>query len=132
MVEANTNYQCVSAEQLVTEQQRSGAAQFDVVCSLEVIEHVEDKSVFLGSLAALLRPGGLLFLSTINRTPHSYAVAILGAEVLTQMVPPGTHSWHKFPTPEELKAELNLLELETLDVSGMVFTPIPFSSKMLW
>jgi ubiquinone biosynthesis O-methyltransferase len=133
-VRGNTNYRCIPAEDLEAElrNEHGDAGQFDIVCSLEVIEHVENKALFLSSLASLLRPGGLMFLSTMNRTPQSYAIAIVAAEYLTGMVPPGTHNWHKFPTPEELVKDLQPLQLETLDISGMVFTPVPFSSKLLW
>jgi ubiquinone biosynthesis O-methyltransferase len=132
LVQKNTHYRYVTAEALQAELQDTGEPLFDVVCSLEVIEHVENKQLFLESLAGLLRPGGLLFLSTMNRTPQSYAIAIVAAEKLTGMVPDGTHDWNKFPTPEELITDLRPLQLETLDVTGMVFTPVPFSSKLRW
>lgn len=91
-------YRAVPAEQLVTE----GVKRFDGVLSLEVIEHTADAASFVRTLAALRAPGGVLVLSTLNRSLRAYAVAILAAEKLLQLVPPGTHDWARFLTPEEL------------------------------
>ena len=107
---------------------------FDAVISLEVIEHVADVHSFASSLVGLLKPGGALVLSTINRTPQSFFTTILGAEYIVNWVPRGTHTWSKFIKPEELK---NLLErtsttsedaarMEVKDVRGMRFNPISF------
>ena len=80
---------------------RSGR-KFDVVCSLEVIEHVETPLAFVADCASCVKDGGSLYLSTLNRNLKSFAVAIVGAEYVLGMLPPGTHDWHKFITPEEL------------------------------
>ncbi|MEX2518322.1 MAG: bifunctional 2-polyprenyl-6-hydroxyphenol methylase/3-demethylubiquinol 3-O-methyltransferase UbiG, partial [Paracoccaceae bacterium] len=95
-------------------------ARFDVVLALEIVEHVADIPAFLGALATLLRPGGMLILSTLNRTPESYAAAILGAERLLRWLPQGTHDWRKFPTPEELETALAEAGLEVVDAKGML------------
>ncbi len=76
-------------------------AQFDAVMGLEIIEHVDEPQQFLKTLGSLTKSDGALFISTINRTPRGYALAILGAEHLTGVVPKGTHDWNKFLTPGE-------------------------------
>jgi ubiquinone biosynthesis O-methyltransferase len=82
-----------------------GEAQFDVVCALEVIEHVprDHQHRFVFDCRALVKPGGCMFVSTMNRTARALALAVFGAEVVMRMVPPGTHDWGKFVTPEELE-----------------------------
>ena len=97
VVAARAQYRACTAEQLVAEGQR-----FDLVTSLEVVEHVADVPAFLRVLTQLLRPGGLLVMSTVNRTVRSYMLGIVAAEHLLQWVPAGTHSWQRFLTPEEL------------------------------
>lgn len=80
--------------------------QFDVVCSLEVVEHVTDVKAFVQTLTPLVKPGGLLFMSTINRNPLAAALTVGMAEYVLRLVPPGTHDWRKFVQPEELSAIL--------------------------
>ncbi len=96
-VAARAQYRAVAAEQLLAE-----GASFDAVLSLEVVEHVADVPAFAATLAALVRPGGLLVLSTVNRTLRAYALGIVAAERLLRLVPNGTHDWARFLTPEEL------------------------------
>jgi len=98
-------------------------ARFGAVSALEVIEHVPDQSAFIASLAALLEPKGLLFVSTLNRTLKSLAIAKVGAEYVARLLPRGTHDWRKFVKPEELGALARATGLRLLDVSGMQFTP---------
>ncbi|KZV72253.1 ubiquinone biosynthesis O-methyltransferase [Peniophora sp. CONT] len=90
-------YRHTAAETLVEEQKR-----FDVVCSMEVIEHVDNPAAFLRSCSELVKPGGHLFLSTISRTPLSYFLTIFAAEKLLRLVEPGTHTWSKYVNPSEL------------------------------
>lgn len=80
--------------------------QFDVVCSLEVVEHVTDVKAFVQTLTPLVKPGGLLFMSTINRNPLAAALTVGMAEYVLRLLPPGTHDWRKFVQPEELGAIL--------------------------
>ena len=79
-----------------------GGTQFDIVMSLEVIEHVADATVFLEILSTLVKPGGALVIGTLNRTPLSFVKAIIGAEYILRWLPKGTHSWRKFVRPSEL------------------------------
>ncbi|KKC27793.1 bifunctional 2-polyprenyl-6-hydroxyphenol methylase/3-demethylubiquinol 3-O-methyltransferase UbiG [Sphingomonas sp. SRS2] len=96
--------------------------RFDLVTSMEVIEHVADPAVFVASLAELLAPDGIMILSTPNRTPLSYLAMIRIGEGLA-MVPKGTHDWRKFLTPEELTAHLEASGLRVIDRRGLSFSP---------
>ncbi len=93
---------------------------FDVVTALEVIEHVADPAEFVATLARLLVPGGLLFVSTLNRTPRAFLTAKLGAEYLLRLLPAGTHDYRKFVTPVELGGYTRAAGLRLADVAGMV------------
>jgi len=94
-------------------------ARFDAVVALEVIEHVTDRPAFLAALAGLVQPGGLVFLSTLNRTARSFLFAKLGAEYLLRLLPRGTHDWKLFVSPAELGAEARAAGLRVTAISGM-------------
>jgi 2-polyprenyl-6-hydroxyphenyl methylase/3-demethylubiquinone-9 3-methyltransferase len=113
------SYRLGSAEDLVAE-----GLRFEAVTALEVIEHVPDPAAFLRLLASLLEPGGLLFVSTLNRTPRAFVTAKLGAEYLLRWLPVGTHDWRKFVTPAELGAWSRGAGLRLADVSGMAIDPL--------
>jgi 2-polyprenyl-6-hydroxyphenyl methylase/3-demethylubiquinone-9 3-methyltransferase len=98
--------------------------QFDVVLNMEVVEHVADPQAYLTACRQLLKPGGLMICSTINRNPKSFALAIVGAEYVMRWLPKGTHEWHKFITPEELFALIETAGLDPVDRKGFVFNPI--------
>lgn len=98
--------------------------RFDAVLAMEVIEHVPDVPAFTKVAASLVRPGGLLLLSTINRTLKSYALAIVGAEYVLRWMPIGTHRWDRFVTPNELASACTGAGLEETIRKGMVFNPL--------
>ncbi len=98
--------------------------RFDVVLNMEVVEHVADPQGFLTSCRELLKPGGMMICSTINRNAKSFAVAILGAEWVMRWLPKGTHEWNRFITPQELSNMLQAAGLEPVDEKGFVFNPL--------
>ena len=116
------DYRFTTAEALA-----EAGEQFDVVLNMEVVEHVADPQAYLNACHDLLKPGGLHLCSTINRNPKSYAVAILGAEVVMRWLPRGTHEWSKFITPDELQTLLENAGLRPVDKKGFVFNPILWS-----
>ena len=101
--------------------------QFDVVLNMEVVEHVADPLAYLTACQQLLKPGGLMVCSTINRNPKSYLMAIIGAEHIMRWLPKGTHEWSKFITPDELFELIKQAGLEPVDRTGFVFNPIAWS-----
>lgn len=101
--------------------------QFDVVLNMEVVEHVADPQGFLTACQRLLKPGGLMICSTINRNPKSFMVAIVGAEHVMKWLPKGTHDWAKFITPAELLTFLEKSGLQPVDKKGFVFNPLLWS-----
>lgn len=116
MVGLDITYRHTLAERLVEE----GAA-FDVIINMEVIEHVADVDGFLTSCHTLLKPGGIMLVSTLNRTLRSYLMAIVGAEYVLGWLPRGTHEWQKFLTPEEFRAALEQVGFQDIEFEGMVF-----------
>lgn len=101
--------------------------QFNIVLNMEVVEHVADPLAYLTACRQLLKPGGLMLCSTLNRNPKSYMAAIIGAEVIMRWLPRGTHEWHKFITPDELFALISNAGLKPVDRKGFVFNPILWS-----
>ncbi len=102
----------------------SGEEKFDLVLALEVVEHVPDAARFLADCAAMVKPGGLMAVATINRTAKAFALAIVGAEHVLRWLPPGTHEWSKFVTPEEARAALVGAGLQTDAAVGVSFNPL--------
>ena len=111
------DYQVKAVEALAAER----PASFDVVTCMEMLEHVPDPGAILRACATLLKPGGRLFLSTLNRTPAAFALAIVGAEYVAGLLPRGTHSYQDFIRPSELAAWLREAGLQLEDVSGMAY-----------
>lgn len=101
--------------------------QFDVVLNMEVVEHVADPLAYLTACQTLLKPGGLMVCSTINRNPKSFMMAIIGAEHIMRWLPKGTHEWNKFITPDELFELISNAGLNPVDRKGFVFNPIAWS-----
>src|SRR6185295_4306626 len=112
------DYRAARIEDLVAE-----GRSFDAVSCLEVVEHVPDVRAFLKICAALVRPGGLMLLSTINRTAKAYFLAIVGAEYVLRWLPIGTHQWERFVTPEELGVYLRDAGLGAPLLQGLVYSP---------
>ena len=98
-------------------------AAFDAVACMEMLEHVPDPASVIAACARLLKPGGQLFVSTLNRTPAAFALAIVGAEYVARLLPTGTHSYRDFIRPSELSAWLRRAGLELEDVSGLLYEP---------
>ena len=113
------DYRCETVESLAAK-----PGTFDLVLAMEVVEHVADVAVFLGAAARLVRPGGVLVASTINRTLKSFALAIVAAEYVLRWVAKGTHRWEQFVTPEELRAALGDAGLESIDETGLLYSPL--------
>ncbi|WP_417258564.1 bifunctional 2-polyprenyl-6-hydroxyphenol methylase/3-demethylubiquinol 3-O-methyltransferase UbiG [Celeribacter sp.] len=112
------DYRLTTAEDLA-----AAGEQFDVVLNMEVVEHVADPQNYLNACQTLLKPGGLMICSTINRNPKSFMVAIVGAEFVMRWLPKGTHEWKKFITPDELFALIETAGLRPVDRKGFVFNP---------
>ncbi|MEM1362311.1 MAG: bifunctional 2-polyprenyl-6-hydroxyphenol methylase/3-demethylubiquinol 3-O-methyltransferase UbiG [Pseudomonadota bacterium] len=102
---------------------REGKA-FDVVLAFEIIEHVASPQEFVATCASLLAPGGVLVMSTLNRTPQSFAKAIIGAEHILRWLPVGTHDWRKFVSPDELWSMFEAAQLTPVDRKGFVYSPL--------
>lgn len=103
---------------------------FDVVLNMEVIEHVADRQAFLDDCARLVRPGGLMFLATLNRTPKAYMLAIVGAEYVLRWLPRGTHDWKRFVRPSEMAAWVRHAGMEMRDICGVVYDPLNGAWKL--
>jgi 2-polyprenyl-6-hydroxyphenyl methylase/3-demethylubiquinone-9 3-methyltransferase len=114
------DYQMITAEDFA----EKNAAQFDVVTCLEMLEHVPDPGAIINAAVRLLKPGGRLFLSTLNRNPKSFAFAIIGAEYLLGLLPRGTHQYRRFIKPSEMATQLRANGMRVSDLSGMSYNPL--------
>ena len=113
------DYRHTTAEALA-----AGGEAFDVILAMEIVEHVADPQGFVTTCRDLLRPGGLMVMSTINRNAKSFMAAIVGAEWIMRWLPKGTHDWQKFITPDELFGLIRTAGLDPLDRKGFVFNPV--------
>ncbi|KPL47894.1 3-demethylubiquinone-9 3-methyltransferase [Xanthomonas axonopodis] len=120
------DYRVQSVEDLAAEQPGS----FDAVTCMEMLEHVPDPTAIIRACASLLKPGGKLFLSTLNRTPAAFALAVVGAEYIARLLPKGTHHYKDFIKPAELAAWLRNAGLQLEDVSGMLYEPWRNSARL--
>jgi 2-polyprenyl-6-hydroxyphenyl methylase/3-demethylubiquinone-9 3-methyltransferase len=119
------DYRFAAAADLAAE-----GVRFDVVLNMEVIEHVADRQAFLDDCAKLVRPGGLMFLATMNRTAKAYMLAIVGAEYVLRWLPRGTHDWRRFVRPSEMAAWLRHAGMDMTDVTGVAYNPVQGSWKL--
>jgi len=110
------DYRATTAEALA-----AAGESFDVVLAMEVVEHVTDVGVFIAHAAALVKPGGLLFVATLNRTAKSFALAIVGAEYILRWLPRGTHQWDKCVRPDELETAIETGGLRVTDETGVIY-----------
>jgi 2-polyprenyl-6-hydroxyphenyl methylase / 3-demethylubiquinone-9 3-methyltransferase len=117
---AAVEYRLVSAEALAAE----SPAAFDVVTCMEMLEHVPDPEAIVAACAALARPGGTIAVSTINRNPKAYVLAVLGAEYLLNLLPHGTHDYAKFLKPAEVAGFARRAGLAPLDLAGVAYNPL--------
>jgi len=99
-------------------------ARFDIVLALEIVEHVADVELFLKSCGQMVKPGGLLFLSTLNRTAKAWALAIAGGEYILRWLPRGTHDWKKFLKPSEVVNGLDAAGIAAQEIVGVVYSPL--------
>jgi 2-polyprenyl-6-hydroxyphenyl methylase/3-demethylubiquinone-9 3-methyltransferase len=113
------DYRAATAEALADAGER-----FDIVIASEVVEHVADLPLFMKRTAEMVKPGGLMFVTTINRTMKSFALAIVGAEYILRWLPVGTHNWDKFVMPEELRDAFATNAMTEIDRGGMIFNPL--------
>lgn len=107
-----------------SETMAAAGERFDIVLNMEVVEHVADVPLYLKSCAQLVKPGGIMFVATINRTAKAYALAIIGAEYVLGWLPKGTHSYDKFLTPEEITSQLKRYGMSPKDKTGVSYAPL--------
>ncbi len=111
------DYRCTTIEEMDVRE------RFDIVLAMEVVEHVTDVGLFVDVAAEMVKPGGLMFAATLNRTLKSFALAIVGAEYILRWLPRGTHQWDKFVTPDELAGYLLDNRLTITEQTGVVYSP---------
>ncbi len=114
------DYRLIAAEELAAAEPES----FDVVTCMEMLEHVPDPVSVMTACARMVKPGGWVFFSTLNRNPKSYLLAIVGAEYVLNMLPKGTHDWSRFIKPHELAAYARQAGLDSVELMGMTYNPI--------
>jgi len=122
----NVSYKKITVEELANEQ----AGTYDVVTCMEMLEHVPDPTSIIKACSQLVKPGGSVFFSTLNRNPKSFLFAIIGAEYILNMLPKGTHEYAKFIRPSELEGWATEAELKLHDITGMTYNPIFQSYKL--
>lgn len=118
-------YICSTAEEMA-----SHGKKFDVVTALEIIEHVDHPDVFIKACCQLVKEDGILILSTLNRTPKSFALGIVAAEYILRWLPQGTHNWKKFIRPSEMTKLLEKNNFYPVDISGIVYNPLTRSFSL--
>ena len=114
------DYQLITAEQKAKED----SAQYDVVCCMEMLEHVPQPEAIIEACAQLAKPNGHLFFSTLNRHPKAYLLAVLGAEYIFNLLPKGTHDYARFIRPAEMASMCRQAQISVVDITGMQFNPL--------
>jgi len=122
----DVDYQRIPVEELAEQH----AGEFDVVTCLEMLEHVPDPGSIIKACAKLVKPGGEVFFSTINRNTKSYLFAIVGAEYILKLLPQGTHDWDKFIQPSEMDEHARSAQLSLKDMIGMTYNPFTKTYKL--
>ena len=120
------DYEKITAEEFA----QKNTGKFDLVTCLEMLEHVPDPTAIINAAKTLLKPDGQLFLSTINRNPKSFVLAIVGAEYILNLLPRGTHEYKKFIKPSELASAVRANQMEVLDITGMTYNPLSKRYKL--
>jgi 2-polyprenyl-6-hydroxyphenyl methylase / 3-demethylubiquinone-9 3-methyltransferase len=120
------DYQCVATEAMAQRAPKS----FDVVCCLEMLEHVPDPEAIIKACADLLRPGGLAVFSTLNRSPRAFALAIVAAEHVLGLIPKGTHQFAQFIRPSELSRAVMASGLQLMEMKGLHYNPILKNARL--
>ena len=123
----SVDYQQITVEELAT----SNPQSFDVITCMEMLEHVPDPESVIAACSRLLKPGGQLFLSTLNRTPIAFGAAIVGAEYLMRLLPRGTHHYAQFIKPSELAAALRRQGFELTDLAGIAWNPLTRKARLI-
>ncbi len=126
----NIRYQKIPVEELAELQAEQETEQFDIVSCMEMLEHVPDPGSIIQACSDLVKPGGSVFFSTINRNPKSFAFAIVGAEYVLNMLPKGTHEYAKFIRPSELETWARKSGLHLENIKGMTYNPLLQSYKL--
>lgn len=122
----NVEYNCVNIESYA----QSHKEHFDVLTCMEMLEHVPNPEIIIKNCNSLLKPGGIAFFSTINRNPKSYALGVIAAEYILNLIPKGTHEYKKFIKPSELHSLLSKNGFEVFDIKGMEYNPITRTSRL--
>lgn len=120
------DYHCMAVEEFA----QKHSEQFDIITCMEMLEHVPDPTLIIQSCKQLLKPGGILFLSTLNRNLKSFLLAIIGAEYVLNLVPKGTHEYAKFITPSELSRLLREQSFEVEKIQGLSYNPLNQTFKL--
>jgi len=123
-------YQKISTEELAQQVADNKSKPFDIITCMEMLEHVPDPASIIASCAKMLKPGGHLFLSTINRNAKAYLFAVVGAEYILNMLPRGTHDYSKFIRPSELASWIRKADLDVQEIIGLVYNPLTKRYKL--